>query len=188
MRKFALSGLLVAALSIQAPSFAAAYGGLVLAAQEDMGQGWDDLGRGLRQWFGRWGHYFGVWSGREEKPLISIMLENREQLGLSAEQVTSLEQLRRDFQRESIRRDADLRIAQMDLDALLSAPTVDMPKVEAKVREIERLRADIRIARLRTIEKGKQQLTAEQRKKLQEIVSGSPPTRLKPQAERGSPT
>lgn len=188
MRKFALSGLFVAALSIQALTFAAANDRLVLAAQEDMGQGWDDLARGLRQWFGRWGHYFGVLGGREEKPLISIMLENREELGLSAEQVNSLEQLRRDFQRESIRRDADMRIAQMDLDTLLSASTVDMAKVEAKIREIERLRADVRIARIRTIEKGKQQLTAEQRKKLQEIVSESAPARSKPQAERGSPT
>jgi len=188
MRKFALSGLLFVALSTLIPAVASPNDSVQPAAQEEMGQGWDDLSRGLRQWFGRWGHYFGVWGGREEKPLISIMLENREQLGLSAEQINSLEQLRRDFQRESIRRDADIRIAQMDLDALLSASTVNMVKVEAKVREIERLRADTRIARIRTIEKGKQQLTAEQRKKLQEIVSGSPPARPKPQAERGSPT
>ena len=188
MKKFALSGLLITILSMHAPAITAANGDLMLAAQEDMGEGWEDLARGLRQWFGRWGHYFGVWTGREEKPLISIMLENREQLGLSAEQINSLEQLRRDFQKASIRTDADLRIAQMDLDTLLSAATVDLAKVEAKVREIEHLRADIRIARIRAIEKGKQQLTAEQRRKLQEIVAGSPPSSSKPQAERGSAT
>jgi hypothetical protein len=46
---------------------------------------------------------------------------------------------------------------------------VDMAKVEAKVREIERLRGDIRLARIRSIEKGKAQLSAEQRRKLQEL-------------------
>lgn len=187
MRKFALSGLLITALWIHVPAIAAASGDMRLSAQEEMGQGWDDLTRGLRQWFSRWGHYFGAWGSREEQPLISIMLENRDKLGLSSEQVNSLEQLRRDFQKESIRRDADMRIAQMDLDALLSVPAVDMTKVEAKVREIEHLRADMRLARIRTIEKGKQQLTAEQRKKLQELLSESPTARPKPQGERGSP-
>ena len=46
-----------------------------------------------------------------------------------------------------------------------------MAKVEAKVREIERMRADLRIARIRTIQKGKEQLTADQRKKLQELLA-----------------
>jgi len=42
--------------------------------------------------------------------------------------------------------------------------------VEAKVREIERGRADIRLARIRAIEKAKELLTADQRKKLQEMM------------------
>ena len=46
-----------------------------------------------------------------------------------------------------------------------------MAKVEAKVREIERLRTDLRIARIRTIQKGKEVLTADQRKRLQELLA-----------------
>jgi Spy/CpxP family protein refolding chaperone len=46
-----------------------------------------------------------------------------------------------------------------------------MPKVEAKVREIERHRGDFRIARIRVLEKAKEQLNAEQRKKLQELLA-----------------
>jgi Spy/CpxP family protein refolding chaperone len=52
---------------------------------------------------------------------------------------------------------------------LLEAQPVDMTKAEAKVREIERIRGDLRLARIRSIEKGKAQLTAEQRRKLQEL-------------------
>jgi len=52
----------------------------------------------------------------------------------------------------------------------LQASSADMGKIEAKIREVERLRADLRIARIRAIEKGKALLSAEQRKKLQELV------------------
>jgi len=107
----------------------------------------------------------------EERPLIAFILRNREKLDLSAAQVKNLEQLRNDFQKESIRKDADLRVAEMDLNGLLVAEKVDMAKVEAKVREIERLRSDLRIARIRTIQKGKEVLTADQRKKLQELLA-----------------
>jgi Spy/CpxP family protein refolding chaperone len=142
-------------------------------------QGLDDLGRELREWFGRWGEYFGSGTVKsEERPLIAFMLRNREKLGLTAAQVKSLEQLRNDFQKESIRKDADLRVAEMDLSGLLAAEKVDMAKAEAKVREIERIRADLRLARIRTIEKGKEVLTADQRKKLQELLAEPQSARL----------
>jgi Spy/CpxP family protein refolding chaperone len=68
----------------------------------------------------------------------------------------------------------------MDLTNLTGAPTVDLSKVETKVREVERLRADQRLARIRTIEKAKEQLSADQRKKFQELLSESQFTRLQP--------
>jgi hypothetical protein len=136
----------------------------------DVSQNWDDLGREMRDWLSRWWGRLGPLPSREERPLISMILSNREKLGLSADQVRQLERLRSDYEKESIRKDADLRIADMDLEALLESPTVDMSKVEAKVREIEKLRADLRLARIRAVEKGKEQLSAEQRQKLQELL------------------
>jgi len=55
-----------------------------------------------------------------------------------------------------------------------------MSKVEAKVREVERLRADLRFARIRTAEKGKEQLTSDQREKLQALLSDSQLIRFQP--------
>ena len=107
-----------------------------------------------------------------ERPLITIMLHHRAELGLSAEQVSRLETLRGDFTREAIRRNADIRIAELDLASLLERDPVDLTKVEAKVREVAQLRADLRIARLRTVEQGKAVLTAEQRTRLQALLSG----------------
>src|SRR5215470_16448521 len=107
-----------------------------------------------------------------ERPLITIMLHHRAELGLSAEQVSRLETLRGDFTREAIRRGADIRIAELDLATLLEQDPVDLTKVEAKVREVAQLRADLRIARLRAVEQGRAVLTAEQRTRLQALLSG----------------
>jgi Spy/CpxP family protein refolding chaperone len=109
-----------------------------------------------------------------------MIIRNREKLGLSSEQVRNLERLRNDLEKESIRKEADIRVAKMELNDLLAAQPVDMTKVEAKVREIERLRADLRFARIRTVAKGKEQLSAEQRKKLEELLSEAQLTRLQP--------
>jgi Spy/CpxP family protein refolding chaperone len=107
-----------------------------------------------------------------ERPLITIMLHHRAELGLSADQVSRLETLRGEFAREAIRRGADIRIAELDLATLLEQDPVDLTKVEAKVREVAQLRADLRIARLRAVEQGKAVLTPEQRTRLQAMLSG----------------
>ena len=107
-----------------------------------------------------------------ERPLITIMLHHRTELGLSPDQVSRLETLRGDFTREAIRRGADIRIAEFDLASLLEQDPVDLAKVETKVREVAQLRADLRIARLRAVEQGKAVLTPEQRARLQTMVSG----------------
>jgi len=155
---------------------------------EEVAQSWDDLGRELQDLFGRWRDYFLPAAPQEERPVISLMLQNREKLGLSSDQVKRLEQSKTDFQKESIRRDADVRVAEMDLKSLLEAQPVDMAKVEAKVREVERGRADIRLARIRAIEKAKELLTADQRKKLQEIMGERSVTQLLPLNERMTST
>ena len=71
----------------------------------------------------------------------------------------------------------------MDLAELLRADPVDLARVEAKIREVERLKADFRVGRVRAIERGKAQLTAEQRAKLVGML-GEPPA-ARPRA--GSP-
>jgi hypothetical protein len=172
MMRRALLGFLLSFVFVAVPRWAAALEDAKPLANQQFAQGLDDLGRELREWFGRWGEYFGSGTMKsEERPLIAFILRNREKLDLSATQVKNLEQLRNDFQKESIRKDADLRVAEMDLNGLLGADKLDMAKVEAKVREIERLRTDLRIARIRTIQKGKEVLTADQRKKLQELLA-----------------
>lgn len=105
------------------------------------------------------------------------MLAHRHDLGLSVAQAQELERLRADYQREAVKRDADQRIAEMDVAALLKSEPVDLARVEARVREAERARADQRLSRIRVIEQAKAQLTPEQREKLASLLGDTPAPR-----------
>lgn len=168
MRMTPIVGSLAAVLALALPA-AAGPATIPSATQDELGRVFDELAGQLQGLGERLrGHLFPGEPG--ERPLISIMLDHRSELGLTAAQVQELEGIRADFQREAIKLDADQRIAQMDLTALLRTDPVDMAKVESKVRELERLRADMRLGRIRAIERGKAQLTPEQRGKLQALL------------------
>jgi Spy/CpxP family protein refolding chaperone len=98
-----------------------------------------------------------------------MVLMNRQELGLTTQQVDSLRKLGMDSRRASIRRKADVQIAKLDLMSLRFSDPVDMGKIETKVREIEKLTGDGSIARIRTAEAAKAQLTAEQKEKLKSL-------------------
>jgi hypothetical protein len=166
MKKYVSLGLLLTLVVIVAPNKLSA---VEPAWPEDRSSSRESIGRRLRELLDRLKENFIFEVSGEDRAPISLMLRNREGLGLTADQVKELEQLRSDFAKESIRSEANLRIAEMDLTSLLEAQPVDMTKAEAKIREIERIRGDLRIARIRSIEKGKAQLSAEQRRKLQEL-------------------
>ena len=153
------------------------------ALHEEAGRAWSDVADQLRSFRAQVERHFRVGPGGalpgvpwpaspSERPLISFMLDHRADLGLSAEQASRLETLRADFTREAIRRDAEIRIAEMDLAALLDQDPLDLAKTEAKLREVAQLQADLRIARLRTIEQGKATLSSEQRSRLQGLLGG----------------
>lgn len=166
-------GGLAAALALALPAAAAGPPVPIPATHEELGRALDELAgqvHGLGEQFRR---YFAPGDAPVEGPLISIMLARRQELGLSGTQVQELERIRMDFQREAIKVDADQRVAEMDLSALLRSDPVDLDKVERKVREIERLRATMRFGRIRAIQQGKAQLTPEQRAKLQTLLHES---------------
>ena len=160
------------------------------AVPDELTDAWEQFQRALQEWGGRLRERFGARSMREERPVISRMLSYKEYLGLSPDQIKKLEQLRDNFQRQSIRTEADVKIIELDIAALLENSTVEVAKVESKIREAEKLRADLRIARVRTIEQAKGVLTPEQRKKYYEHVeeragrSGQNP----PATEKESPS
>ena len=106
---------------------------------------------------------------RGGRSIIFMALRHQKELGLSPQQVSSLQQLGMDAARAGIQRQANAKLARLDLMAMLRTSPVDMTKVEAKVRDIERLRSDGMIARIRTNEAAKAQLSADQQEKLKSL-------------------
>jgi Spy/CpxP family protein refolding chaperone len=110
--------------------------------------------------------------GREmshEGPIITIMLDNKAEIGLSPEQEKKLRDLRTEFSKESARRAADIRVAEIELDALLEQEKWDLSKIEPKVRQIATLQGDLRLARIKTLEAGRAVLTPAQLEKLKQV-------------------
>jgi Spy/CpxP family protein refolding chaperone len=169
MRKLICLGSLACCLLLTAPVMSAEPERLRPTVPEELTDAWDRFQRALQDWGGRVWDRFGGRDSRENQPAISQMLANKDALGLAADQVRRLEQLRDDFQRQTIRNDADLRIVELDIAGLLEKEPVEMAKLEGKIREAEKLRADLRIARLRAIEQARAMLTMDQKKKLQDV-------------------
>jgi len=168
---------LLAILGAPFPVLAAEPPAVTPVVHEELNRALDDLAGQVHGLGDRWRDHFGRGESAAERPLITLMLNWRQELALSPAQIQSLERIRADFQREATRRDADLRAAETALDTMLQAEPVDLAGVEAKLRDIERQRADLRLARVKTIEQGKGQLTPEQRTKLSTLLASSTPRR-----------
>jgi Spy/CpxP family protein refolding chaperone len=110
----------------------------------------------------------------EQVPLITLMLWHARDLSLTAEQVRAIEALRGDFQRAADLQTAELQRIELELQGLLSREQIDMSQVETRIRKIEALRTDLRLGRIKTIEKGKTILTPEQWRKVQPLIRGGP--------------
>ncbi len=95
-------------------------------------------------------------------------------LGLNAEQKEEIEGIRMATMKEVIHKKADMQIARLELRDLLSKDQVDMKAVEAKVKQIEGLRADIHLALIKAKEEVKSKLTPDQRKKMMDMMGNSP--------------
>jgi len=110
----------------------------------------------------------------EQVPLITLVLWHARDLSLTPEQVRGLETLRGDFQRAADLQTAELQRLELELQGLLGRKQIDLTQVEARIRRIEALRTELRLGRIRTVEKGKATLTPEQWRKLQPIIRGGP--------------
>jgi len=177
-RLFVASVVILGAVS---PVLAAESVAVTPVVHDELNRALDDLVGQVHGLGERWRDHFRRVDSPAERPLITLMLNWRQELALSTSQVQSLEKLRADFQREATRREADLRAAETAVTTTLQADPVDLAGVEAQVRDVERQRADLRLARIKTIEEGKAQLTPEQRTKLSALLARASP-------RRGTPT
>lgn len=127
---------------------------------------------------GKHGHHGWQRRGRAHRfSLSGLALRHQKELALTPAQVDNLRKLGTDARREDIKREADRRLAELDLRALMAPDPADpnkprdLARIEAKVREIEKLRADGRVAQIRSLEQSRQVLMPEQHEKLRTLLS-----------------
>lgn len=110
----------------------------------------------------------------EQVPLITLILWHARDLSLTPEQIRALETIRGDFQRGADLQMAELQRMEFELQGLLSREQVDLAQVEARIRKVETLRTDLRFGRIKTVERAKGVLTAEQWRKIVPLIRGGP--------------
>jgi Spy/CpxP family protein refolding chaperone len=170
MRVKEVLGGLALVLGLTMP-VAAAPPDIAATAHPQVGRSMDRSAMQGQRHFGGWQRHMRHGHSRRGRSVIGFALRHRQELSLTPQQVETFKKLGMDSRRAAIRAAADRKVAQLDLMSLRQSDPVDMGKVEAKVREIERLRADSRLAALRTDEQAKAQLTPEQREKLKGLAA-----------------
>jgi Spy/CpxP family protein refolding chaperone len=91
-------------------------------------------------------------------------------LGLDDKQKEDIESIHLRCRKEAIRKRAAVAVAQLDLKEILGKEPVDIGAAEAKIKEIEGIKADLEILHIRSIEEIKTKLTPEQKKKFTSLV------------------
>lgn len=93
-----------------------------------------------------------------------FFLDHPEHITLSTEQKTKLGQMKQKATTEKASAQRKIEEAEQQLWELTAAEQPDAAKIEAKVREVEKLRSDQRLAFIRSVGESAQVLTDEQRK------------------------
>lgn len=117
--------------------------------------------------YGRSRPFAGTFIGCED--LAEQVLDEAEDLSLSDQQVDAIRDLQRQHRRERIDRQADLEIAEMDLEDLRGAEPMDLTAIEAKLREVADLQVQSSMASLRVRQAVLDLLGPEQREQLDEV-------------------
>jgi len=109
--------------------------------------------------------------GEKEEDVRNIKgyLNSRQELNLTDEQVKTLEKIRSDFKRDAIKRQADMKLARMDLQETMRREKPDFASTRAKIKQISELQLAAKLVMIDTMEKGYNVLTKEQKDELPKL-------------------
>ena len=95
-------------------------------------------------------------------------------LGLDEKQNEAIKKIKSRLTKDTIRKRADLELANVDLRDILDKDSVDLNAAEAKLKNLESLLTDIRISRIKAFEEVKAMLTPEQKNKFKKMSERRP--------------
>ena len=119
-----------------------------------MGMGRERMGR-HKQWF-----QYGV----------TLMLQNADKLKLSDEQIKKLDNIKRKYSKDIIKQDAEMKIAEIDLGALLKESEINLSEVKEALKKVESTETQIRYLRIMAFVEARKILTDEQKNSLKKLM------------------
>ncbi len=99
--------------------------------------------------------------------LIRHLLKHEKDIGLSAEQVTKLKEMQLNLDKNRIKMEADIQVAERELRALMEEDKTEMSAIEGKLKQSEDVQIGLRLLSIKTRREALALLTPEQRTKQQ---------------------
>jgi Spy/CpxP family protein refolding chaperone len=153
---------------ISAAVFILALAGLAFGDMDDPG-----MGPGMMGNCGMHGNMMGA-GMMGDCGMCGIMMDRLTDLNLDEQQRTAINAIKSKMMKDTIRKSADMRIAQIELNDLLQQDPLDMKAVEAKMKQLESMRTEMRLSHLKAMEDIKAKLTPEQRKEFLQMLEERP--------------
>lgn len=101
----------------------------------------------------------------QNEQYLKHLLKHAKEIGLTPEQVSKLKVMQLDFKRADVRLDADMKVAQLELDALLEDEQASLAAVQTQVDQLKKAEGAHLIAAVKGKRDAMALLTPEQREK-----------------------
>lgn len=96
---------------------------------------------------------------------LKHLLKHAEEIGLTSEQIGQIKALQLDFKRAEARTEADIKIAKLELNAMLDDEQADLTAIKTKVTQLKQAEGVLMVVAIKTKRDGMALLTTEQREK-----------------------
>ena len=109
-------------------------------------------------------------SGFAGAPLITMALNHKSELNLSAQQVSNLENIRTQYQNQVTPLNEQLRALEKEIANLSQQSPANLIQIKSKIQDGEKYRSELRYLRVEALENGKSVLTAQQQDQLKTLL------------------
>ncbi|MDH4096995.1 MAG: hypothetical protein OEV77_01685 [Nitrospira sp.] len=103
--------------------------------------------------------------GEHSGHYLKHVLKHAKEVGLTPEQIGKLKAMQLDFQRTEARLEADVKIAELELHALLEDEQAQFSVIQAKVEQLKKAEGALMLSAIKVEREGMALLTTDQREK-----------------------
>lgn len=103
-------------------------------------------------------------------PLIAIALNHKSELNLTTDQITSLENIRSNYQSQATPAQQQLSGIEKEIGSLTQQTPANLVQIKSKLQDAEKYRTELRYLRIEALENGRSVLTDQQKEQLKTLV------------------